>query len=288
MVNAPLLIQLGSLVQDSMLDILSNDLYTIPSTDTSAHLRFGEFYAIEGGKITQVYVLFEYLRLMSYAGVYLLPKTLGSKEDIPAPQTGDGLQYGDNDPTLSEKNHALVVCMLAELLADRQKTSSKQKSYWAEDMAWYGPTGIGTFRGLEAFALYRNAFLNTFPDRDYGVHKGLIAKNSYVAISGWKSVQGTHKGSGWLGLAPTGKRVDMRVMDFWRVNNSLIEENWVLIDIPHIFLQLGIDLFANIGHLYQKVPFEIPSTVSNPVIDDPKKEMFKHYLLEFYQQYHTE
>ena len=175
----------------------------------------------------------------------------------------------------------LVMSMLAELLVDR-KTSSKQKKYWSDDMVWYGPAGIGTFRGLQSFALYRNAFLNTFPDRDYGNNKGVISKNNYVSVVGWKSVHATHQGSGWFGLAPTGKKIVLRVMDIWRVEEEHIQENWVLIDIPDFFRQLGIDLFQNIRHFYTKLPFEVPfSSSKKSVIDNPEEENFKKFLRTF-------
>jgi len=34
----------------------------------------------------------------------------------------------------------------------------------------------------------------------------------------------------------------MRVMDWWRMEGNLLKENWVLIDLPNFFLQLGVDL----------------------------------------------
>ena len=55
--------------------------------------------------------------------------------------------------------------------------------------------------------------------------------------------------SPWIGLAPTGKPVTMRVMDFWRCEGSLLAENWVMIDIPHLLLQMGVDVFARMAAL---------------------------------------
>jgi hypothetical protein len=36
----------------------------------------------------------------------------------------------------------------------------------------------------------------------------------------------------------------MRVMDFWRRENDRLVQNWVFIDLPELFLQFGVDLFA--------------------------------------------
>jgi hypothetical protein len=38
----------------------------------------------------------------------------------------------------------------------------------------------------------------------------------------------------------------MRVMDFWRRDGDRFRENWVLIDIPELLLQMSFDLVAQI------------------------------------------
>ena len=35
----------------------------------------------------------------------------------------------------------------------------------------------------------------------------------------------------------------MRVCDWWRREEDLLVENWVFVDIPHVLLQMGVDLF---------------------------------------------
>ena len=58
----------------------------------------------------------------------------------------------------------------------------------------------------------------------------------------------THTHDGWLGLPPTNKKIEMRSLDFWRLENgNLIRENWVLVDLLHIFDQMGIDVFARLS-----------------------------------------
>ena len=36
----------------------------------------------------------------------------------------------------------------------------------------------------------------------------------------------------------------MRVMDFWACDGDRLDENWVMIDIPDLLLQMGVDVFA--------------------------------------------
>ena len=59
----------------------------------------------------------------------------------------------------------------------------------------------------------------------------------------WHSIDAVHGAKDWLGYAPTGKSVTMRVMDFYHHHEGLIRENWVPIDIVHILKQLDIDVF---------------------------------------------
>lgn len=67
------------------------------------------------------------------------------------------------------------------------------------------------------------------------------------------SIHATHSGS-LFGLAPTGRTVDIRVMDWWRRHRNLLVENWIFMDFPHLFLQLGIDLFDRMRSMKGVVP----------------------------------
>ena len=49
---------------------------------------------------------------------------------------------------------------------------------------------------------------------------------------------------GWLGIAPSSQQITMHSLDFWRVENGLIRENWVLIDLLDVYNQIGVDVFA--------------------------------------------
>jgi hypothetical protein len=46
-----------------------------------------------------------------------------------------------------------------------------------------------------------------------------------------------------MGIAPTGKRVTIRYMDFWKVEDGRITDNWVMVDFPGVLAQLGVDVF---------------------------------------------
>jgi hypothetical protein len=44
----------------------------------------------------------------------------------------------------------------------------------------------------------------------------------------------------------------MRVMDFYRIENGLIAENWIPLDIIEALLQLGTDVLERVAHLRGK------------------------------------
>ena len=49
-----------------------------------------------------------------------------------------------------------------------------------------------------------------------------------------------------MGIAPSGKRITMRSLDFWRIEKGLIRENWVLVDLLDVYDQLGVDVFSRV------------------------------------------
>ncbi len=67
---------------------------------------------------------------------------------------------------------------------------------------------------------------------------------------GWAAAFGRqeaiHSGR-FMGVEPTGKRITIRYMDFWKVEDGKISDNWVMVDFPHVLAQLGVDVFGGEG-----------------------------------------
>ena len=115
--------------------------------------------------------------------------------------------------------------------------------YWAKDMVWHGPPGIGDVHGLEAFKnQVVRPFYAAFPDF-HGTIDIELAQGDWVAATGF--VTGTHLGE-WLGIPPTGNEVKMRYSDFWLFKDGLITENWVMVDEVDVLRQLGADPLAHV------------------------------------------
>ena len=124
-------------------------------------------------------------------------------------------------------------------------------TFWHPKMSWYGPSGIGTGRGISGFRNWHQIpFLNALPDRRTKEGNGyLFADNNYVAFTAWPGMEMTVSGSGWLGIAPSNQNITMRSLDFWRVEGDKIRENWVLVDLLDVYHQLGVDVFARMKEI---------------------------------------
>ena len=221
-------------------------LFGIPANGKLVFLRYGEFYRIETGRISEAVILLDLVDLMRQVGRMPLPAMLGSEILFPAPATHDGVLPQAPDRTTPSAE--LVEAMLRDLHAYDPETFASanqtgRDGYWHRDMLWYGPAGIGSSFTYEGFDRdHRVAFLRAFPDRRGGNHFARFGDGDYVCSGGWPSMTATHRAS-YLGVPATDRAIEMRVMDFWRVAGEKIAENWVLIDMPHLFRQLDVDLF---------------------------------------------
>jgi predicted ester cyclase len=222
----------------------------IPPTRGAVTIRFGEFVRFDQDHIVEAYVLLDVLDVLRQAGRQPLPPSLGAADRVPGPITGDGVITQAVDASESRTSLDLVEAMIAGLMQydGVHLASMGMERFWHPRMMWYGPCGIGTTRGLSGFQRYhQQPFLHAFPDRRGGNHKCRIAQGHYVASTGWPSVQATHQGAGWLGVPATGRRIGMRVMDFWRRDGDVLRENWVFIDLVDLLHQFGIDALALAG-----------------------------------------
>ncbi len=220
----------------------------IPASGQSAHIRYGEFCKIYEGKIGEQILLLDIPDLCAQVGLEILPPNSGATLWIPGPQSGDGNLLEEQDPADGLSSLSLVNDMLNGLGSYDQDdmASMGQRNYWHEDMRWYGPSGIGTTYGLKGFEEHHQMpWLEAFPDRKGGHHRARFGEGVYACSTGWPSMYATHLGE-YLGVPATGKEVKMRVMDWWHCEDNLLVENWVFIDLIELFLQLEIDLFANL------------------------------------------
>ena len=225
-------------------------LFGIPPTHKTLYLRYTELVRCEDGLIRENYLILDFLDAMAQAGAYPLRAAAGHPGLIMPPSSLDGLALTSGETQQSRDSLQLVNGMLDCLRRydGLSLESMDLENYWHPDFMWYGPGGIGTTRGIDGFRRHHQGpFLAGFPDRDVDHHACTIASGDYVATGGWPHMHGTHLGGGWLGLPPSGRRLELRVMDIWRREDRLLRENWVAIDIPHMLQQMGLDVFSQVS-----------------------------------------
>ncbi len=226
----------------------------IPATGRPVFMRYHEYLRIEDGKIVEMEGLWDIPQVMLQAGAWPLASQLGVEWMCPGPAHGRGVIVEPHDEAAADRSVQIVWDMLHDLgKGDAETPDRGLDGFWHPNCLWYGPTGIGSARGhlgirdavLKGF---RSGLDNNVRALDAGVFFG---DHDLVAFSGWPSGTATHSGDGFLGLAPTGRRFTRRSLDFWRIEDGQIRENWVMIDMLDIYRQLGIDLFARMAALYR-------------------------------------
>ena len=117
-------------------------------------------------------------------------------------------------------------------------------TFFHDNFRWMGNAGCGTKNGLKEFQdNWQRPFQAAFSDK-VCVDEARIVQGEWMAAFG-KQIA-THSGT-FMGIAATGKRVEIRYMDFWKVSEGKIADNWVMVDFPHVMRQLGVDPFGGEG-----------------------------------------
>jgi predicted ester cyclase len=180
---------------------------------------------------------------MMQAGAWPMGPSLGREWQVPGPATQDGLGPHGRDALESGQAAARHVTGMLEHMARHPSQGGPEvmemERFWHPRMNWYGPAGIGTARGIAGFRNWHQIpFLNAMPDRGQlqdGIDVHLFGEGDYVGVTGWPNMRQTLSHPGWLGLPPTGQQITLRSLDFWRLENGLIRENWVLVDLLDVY-----------------------------------------------------
>ena len=225
----------------------------IPPTGHQVAMRFHEFYRFEQGKIVEMQALWDIPEVMMQASAWPLAPGLGREWLVPGPATQDGIVPGPYDAEKGATSCQLIIDMISHLTrhpAQGGPEVMELDRFWHPRMNWYGPAGIGTARGIAGFRNWHQIpFLNAMPDRgqnDDEITCHFFGDGDYAAVTGWPNMAQSVTQGGWLGIAPTGAKITLKSLDFWRVEDGLIRENWVLVDLLDVCAQLGIDVFARL------------------------------------------
>jgi len=151
----------------------------------------------------------------------------------------------DNDLSKTEETRAVVESMVDGL---NDHEIDGMGAFFAQTFRWMGNAGCGTKLGLEAFQNnWQKPFQAAFSDK-VCVDEARLAEGEWMAAFGRQ--EATHSGE-FMGIQPSGKRIEIRYMDFWKVADGRIVDNYVMVDFPHVMQQLGVDPFN--GHGWEKL-----------------------------------
>lgn len=249
------------------------DWLSIPATGHSISLRYGEVYEIWGGKIIQANLLWDILDFIRQAGFWPLAPSYGQEGMWFGPRTCDGVVMHDSDVARSAASLEQTLAMHKSLFDFDQEQPTRdgllempQKKYWHPKMMWYGPSGIGTTRGLSGFVDYHQMPFRLAFQRPRGTQAEIAAERAkynaghyirigdgdYSVTGGWPSICALHYGGGFAGTPPTGKNITMRVMDFYHHHEGFIRENWVPLDMLDLLNQMGFDVLDRLQDQFKR------------------------------------
>lgn len=122
--------------------------------------------------------------------------------------------------------------------------SNTMEDHFHEGFRWMGNQGCGTKNNLKEFRNnWQLPLRAAFTNREYKTEK-FLADGEWASCFG--HIEGTHSGE-FMGIPATGKRVKIPYMDFWKVTDGRIEDNWVSVDFAMVLAQLGVDAFNGKG-----------------------------------------
>ena len=147
----------------------------------------------------------------------------------------------DNDLSKTEQTRRVVEAMVDGL---NDHEIEGMEKFFSNSFRWMGNAGCGFKKGLKEFQdNWQRPFQRAFSDK-VCIDEARLVEGEWMAAFGRQ--EAIHSGE-FMGIAPTGKRVEIRYMDFWKVSNGKIVDNWVMVDFPHVMRQLGRDPFNGLG-----------------------------------------
>ena len=230
--------------------IFVEDYLSIPASNSEVNIRWGEFCRLEEGRITESFFLLDLVDLIQQAGFNVLPPSRGADGIYPPPRANDGILLDAQTEEKSQYSLDHIRRFIFDGLNRFDQSDLKSMGmadFFHPDVKWYGPGGIGaclSFRDFES--LHQQPWLHAFPDRSVQNLDALFAEGGYSGAPGWAGVKATHAGE-YLEHAASGNVVEINGLDWWKRDGEVYIENWVFVDMIHLFRQLGVDLFERLA-----------------------------------------
>ena len=147
----------------------------------------------------------------------------------------------NNDLSKTKKTQEVIESMVDGLNDHRIEDIGE---FFSENFRWMGNFGCGTKSGLKEFQdNWQKPFQEAFSNK-VCIDEARLFMGEWAAAFGKQ--EAIHTGE-FIGIKPTGKKVEIRYMDFWKVSEGKIQDNWVMVDFPFVMKQLGVDVFDGMG-----------------------------------------
>lgn len=210
--------------------------------------RITDFYKVDAErKITYNFMMWDVVDLLRQAGRAVLPPApLPDEGFVRPPAVMDGVPAplsAHVRPADAARARGLALRALRE---DWEEQRPGGSAAWRDDATWYGPAGFGVARGLAAYRAGALAPAHAAL-RDVTAEVEIVTcEGTFCGVLG--TLAFTQVGE-WLGEpAPAGGRAGRLRFGFhYRAEGDALVEGYAMFDLPGLFAQWGIDLYARAG-----------------------------------------
>ena len=126
-----------------------------------------------------------------------------------------------------------VVRQVAEEIWSRRAADAFERWHTPDVQNHTAPPGMDS--SLASFRQAQTRFLDAFSDTRVDVFEQVVEGDR---VASRIRMRGTHSGA-FIGVAPTGKTVDVSGMRMDRVENGRIAEHWAVIDLLSLMRQIS-------------------------------------------------
>ncbi len=226
-----------------------SDVFGVPGKGRPVRLRWGEFLCIDEGRISEVQLIVDVVDWLEQVGCPVLPPSNGVPFVWPAATGYDAVLLGDADAGATAETLSFGRDFIFGGLNGFDQDgleSMGMADYFHPNVKWYGPAGIGACLSFAEFEdRHQRVWLEAFPDRKVQDLTSLFAEGPMLAASGTAGVI-AHQTGPYLGVLPSGNRLEISGIDFWLRKGRVFTENWVFVDMIKLFAQMGVDLFDRV------------------------------------------
>jgi predicted ester cyclase len=220
----------------------------IVPTGGRVSFRICDYYKVNDAReITYNFMMFDMVDLARQVGSPMLPPApLPDEGFVRPPAVMDGVPAPLSAFTRADDATITRALALRALRDDWVEQRATGSDAWSDEMVWYGPAGFGIARGVEQ---YRAGLLAPM----HAAMGSVATEVDIVACEGtfcgvFGHINFTQVGDMLGEPAPAvPRRSRLRFSFHYRSDGERIAEGYAMFDLPALFAQWGIDLYARAG-----------------------------------------